>query len=149
MLNSQQLLPRSGQATEMLAQLAICLLNGGQLPFPSGVAAMEPTASATTGTTPVQLTVRADQVKVVGAGRRPASLVDRQVTVTLVATVVAEHENDTLTVTVAEADESSRRTRAKRPTKPSRRPKSKVRGGIAKKRTARRRAAGTAQENTA
>jgi hypothetical protein len=53
-------------------------------------------------------------VKAVGAGRRPASLVGRQVTVTLVATVVAEHENGTRTVTVAEADRTARRPRAKR-----------------------------------
>jgi hypothetical protein len=149
MLNTQQILPRSGQATEMLAQLALCLLNGGQLPSSTGVATMEPTASATTGTTPVQLTVRADQVKVVGAGRRPASLTGREVTVTLVATVVAEHENGTLTVTVAEADRAARRPRAKRPAKVSRRSNSKGRGGIAKKRPAGRRAPSKAQEGTA
>ncbi|MCE2900731.1 MAG: hypothetical protein ACK5W7_15480 [Gemmatimonadaceae bacterium] len=149
MSHSQQFLPTTGQATEILAQLALCLLKGERLPSPSGVATMEPAASATNGTKPVQLTVRADQVKVIGAGRRPASLTGRQVTVTLMATVVAEHENGSLSVTVDEEDRTARRPRAKRAAKASRRPKSKARGGIAKKRPAGRRAPSKAQEGTA
>ncbi len=145
---SQQSLPKSGQTTELLAQLALYLLKGEPLLSPTGVAAMTPALSATTGTGPAELTVRADQVKAVGAGRRPSSLVGRQVTVTLVATVVAEHENDTLTVTVAEADRTARRPRAKRPAKVSRRSTSKGRGRSAKKRPAGRRAVDRAQEGT-
>jgi hypothetical protein len=145
---SQQSLPKTGQTTEMLAQLALCLLQGAQLPPLPGVAAMAPALSATPGTGPAELTVRADQVKAVGAGRRPASLVGRQVTVTLVATVVAEHENGSLAVTVAEADRTARRPRAKRPAKVSRRSTSKGRGRSSKKRPAGRRAANGAQEGT-
>jgi hypothetical protein len=150
MSHSQQFLTRSGQTTEMLAQLALCLLNGGQLPSSSGVATVESAASATTGTSPVQLTVRADQVKAVGAGRRPASLVGRQVTVTLVATVVAEHENGTLSVTVDEADRSARRPRGKRAAKKSPRTTSKRRSRSTRKRpTGRRATASQAKEGTA
>ena len=141
MSHSQQFLPTTGQATELLAQLALCLLKGEWLLSPSGVATMEPAASSTTGTTPVQFTVRADQVKAIGAGRRPASLTGRQVTVTLVATVVAEHENGTLSVTVDEADRSARRPRAKHAAKASRRTTSKRRGRSTRKRPAGRRAA--------
>ncbi|WP_396215489.1 hypothetical protein [Gemmatimonas sp.] len=148
MSHSQQFLPKHGQATEMLAQLALCLLKGEQLPSLPGVAATAPAVPATAGSAPVELTVRADQVKVIGAGRRPASLVGRQVMVTLVATVVAEHENGTLTVTVAEADRTARRPRAKRPAKVSRRSMSKGRGRSAKKRPAGRRAVDRAQEGT-
>lgn len=150
MVNSQQFLPTTGQATEILAQLALCLLKGERLLSPSGVATMESASSATTGTSPVQLTVRADQVKAVGAGRRPASLVGRQVTVTLVATVVAEHENGTLSVTVDMADPSARRPRAKRATKKARRTTSKRRSRSTRKRPASRRAAASpAKEGTA
>jgi hypothetical protein len=149
MSHSQQFLPKHGQATEMLAQLALCLLNGEQLPSLTGVAAMAPAILATTDSAPVELTVRADQVKVVGAGRRPASLVGRQVTVTLVATVVAEHENGTLSVTVDEADRSERRPRAKRATQKARRTTSKRRSRSTRKRPTGRRAANQAKEGTA
>jgi hypothetical protein len=149
MVNSQQFLSTTGQATEILARLALCLLQGERLLSPSGVATMESAASATTGTGPVQLTVRADQLKVIGAGRRPASLTGRQVTVTLVAAVVAEHENGTLSVTVDETDRSARRPRAKRAGKTSR-PTSKGRGRSTRKRpTSRRAAAKPAKEGTA
>ncbi len=148
MPHSQQFLPKTGQATELLAQLALYLLQGEPLPPLPGVAAMAPVMPANTGTAPTEITVRADQVKAVGAGRRPASLVGRQVTVTLVATVVAEHENGTLTVTVAEADRTAGRPRANRPAKVSRRSTSMVRGRSAKKRPAGRRAVDRAQEGT-
>ena len=149
MLHTKQLLSQNKPATEALAQFALCLLHGGQLPSSIGAATMESAVSATTGTSPVQLTVRADQVKVVGAGRRPPSLTGRQVTVTLVATVVADHENGTLSVTVDMTDPSARRPRAKRATKKTRRTTSKRRTRSARKRPTGRRTASETLEGTA
>ncbi len=144
MIDVQHPVPVDGRTQELLAQLALALLKGNPLPSlraPESVESVESAAADVSGTSLGQLTVRADQVKVIGAGRRPASLVGRQVTVTLVATVIAEHENGTLAVTVAEADRTARRPRAKRPAKVSRRSKSTGHGRSAKKRPSARRAA--------
>ena len=60
------------------------------------------------------VTVAADQVKVRGAGRRPASLVGREVVLTATWRVVREQENGRVTVTLVDGGA------VKRPRKPAR-----------------------------
>lgn len=145
----QQMWARDPEVTELLARVAVRLMVEGQQTTPSAEAEVALAPASPGDQQSRHLTVRADQVKVVGAGRRPASLSGRQVTVTLVATVVAEHENGTLSVTIAEADLTAHRPRAKRSAMASRRSTSKVRGRSVKKRSGGQRVASKAKEGTA
>ena len=111
MLPLPQASPNPNALTQILAQLVTQLLVGQQqLPIPAGEAPGLSDSKAADGTT--SLTVAADQVKIRGAGRRPASLVGRAVTVTVFATVDAEHENGTVTVSLAAAAPTHKRRRA-------------------------------------
>jgi hypothetical protein len=72
------------------------------------------TDGGSTAETETGITVAADQVKVRGAGRRPPSLVGREVVVTATWRVVREQENGRITVALVGGEAVNRQRKAAR-----------------------------------
>lgn len=101
-----------------LTQLALLSLTGAVSSDDAAAILRVLSASAATGD-PAEggLTVTTEQIKVRGTGRRPASLLGREVVVTATWQVVREHEDGRVTVTLADnpaAQPPRKTTRKKR-----------------------------------